>query len=72
MVPYFSFRLGYWLLRLLVNIREDENLFAPLWALLFRGTDGLVLESALCFLPTLFIAYSLFAVFALPYSFAGS
>ena len=42
LVPYFSFRLGYWLLWLLVNIREDENLFAPLWALLFRGTDGLV------------------------------
>lgn len=61
LIPYFSFGFGYWLLWFLVNMKEDVDLFAPLWALLLHGTDGLVLESALWFLPTLFVAYILFS-----------
>lgn len=62
LIPYFSFGIGYWILWLIANGKKTENPFYPLWALLFHGIDGLAIESALWFLPTLFVTYMLFAV----------
>lgn len=62
LVPYFSFGTGYWILWLILHGKKEEKLFAPFLALIFNGIDGLVYESALWFLPTLFVAYIVFSV----------
>lgn len=62
LIPYFSFGIGYWILWVALHGKEAENLFAPLRELLFNGIDGLMYESALWFLPTLFVAYISFAL----------
>ena len=62
LVPYFSFGIGYWILWLVLHGKETENPFAPFYALVFNGINGLVYESALWFLPALFVVYNVFSV----------
>lgn len=62
LIPYLSFGIGYWLLWMIRFRREDQSAFGPLWSLLLNGTEGLVIESALWFLPTLFIVYIIFVL----------
>lgn len=62
LIPYFSFGIGYWILWFVLHGRETETPLEPFWALLFNGINGLVYESALWFLPTLFMVYLLFSV----------
>lgn len=62
LIPYLSFGVGYWLLWIIRFRREDQSAVQPLWSLLLNGTEGLVIESALWFLPTLFIVYIIFVL----------